>query len=519
MDAPGAQSPEENRETQTADIVGALRRYGIDIDEAAAGELISPVVNLLNSYGEFSGGGSSTDRRTPAGEIRAWEPFSGPNELGAWRIRTDISGSSSGPLAGARVIVKDSIPIAGVPMANGSEALHDYVPEADAEVITRVLRSGARIVGTGTSEAFCVSGGSHTSWPGAVFNPLDPSRVSGGSSSGCAVAVAVGEADIGVGTDQGGSVRVPSAWCGIYGLKPTFDAIPYDGIPSVETTIDHVGLLTRSVGELRDAFYALADAPVEIGGRGGLGSPGGPGSQEEPSRMARGPLRIGVVAESFQDADDAITASIHQLMERVPSSQAEFLPVSIPLHRRSNNARNVIMTSGASHQFLHRSQSFGCRRPFDEQYSLALERAFAERHGHLPFTLLAILAAGALSADANELAYGRARNRVRELAAAYDAALTGCDVLLLPTVLSLPPAMPEAGDRGPHSLAPISRTTGRNTAIFNATGHPAGSAPVSVGDLSAGAMFVGLRGGDDLVLRGMELFESASSSRTDAKAC
>lgn len=511
----GSRSAGGDPETQPADIVGALRRYGIDIGEAAAEKLISPVANLLKSYGEFSGDAGGAERPAPAGAVRTWEPFGGPNELGAWRIRTEISGSSSGPLAGARVIVKDSIPIAGVPMANGSEALHDYVPEADAEVITRVLGSGARIVGTGTSEAFCVSGSSHTSWPDAVSNPLDPSRIAGGSSSGCAVAVAVGQADIGVGTDQGGSVRVPSAWCGIYGLKPSFDVIPYDGIPSVEATIDHVGLFTRSVRELRDAFYALADVPVE---RGGRGSPGGPGFQEEPSRTARGPLRIGVVGESFEDADDTITASIHELMGRVPSSRAEFLPVSIPLHSRSNNARNVIMTSGASHQFLHRSLSFGSRRPFDEQYSLALERAFAERHDRLPFTLLAILAAGALSADANELAYGRARNRVRELTAAYDAALTGCDLLLLPTVLSLPPVMPEADDRGPHSSASISRTTGRNTAIFNATGHPAGSAPVSVGDLSAGAMVVGLRGRDDLVLRGMELFESARSSRADAAA-
>jgi amidase len=174
-------------------------------------------------------------------------PQPAENAHGAWAVRTSIKGAASGPLAGKRVAIKDNICVAGVPMAMGAGYLEGYVPEVDATVVQRILDAGGEIVGKATCEYLCLSGGSHTSWPGPVRNPTDPKRMAGGSSSGSAVLVATGEADLALGGDQGGSIRIPAAWCGIVGFKPTYGLVPFTGVFPVELTVDHVGPMSRTV--------------------------------------------------------------------------------------------------------------------------------------------------------------------------------------------------------------------------------------------------------------------------------
>ena len=111
-------------------------------------------------------------------------------------------------------------------MTNGSPLLDGYVPSADATIVTRILDAGGEIVGKAVCENLCFSGGSHTSYPEPVRNPRDPGRMAGGSSSGSAALVAAGACDMAIGGDQGGSIRIPSAWCGIFGLKPTWGLVP-----------------------------------------------------------------------------------------------------------------------------------------------------------------------------------------------------------------------------------------------------------------------------------------------------
>jgi len=141
-----------------------------------------------------------------------FRPQPADNPLGAWYWRTEITGAPSGPLAGKTVAIKDNVCVAGVPMMNGSSVLEGYVPEIDATIATRILDAGGTIVGKAVCENLCYSGGSHTSATGPVRNPYDPSRTSGGSSSGSAALVAAGEVDMAIGGDQGGSIRAPSCW-------------------------------------------------------------------------------------------------------------------------------------------------------------------------------------------------------------------------------------------------------------------------------------------------------------------
>jgi amidase len=177
--------------------------------------------------------------RTPG-----YRPTSEENAHNAWYVKTKVDGAPSGKLRGKTVALKDNIMLAGVPMMNGSATLEGYMPNIDATVVQRILDAGGTIVGKAHCEAFCLSGGSHTNAVGPVHNPHRMGYSAGGSSSGSGALVALGEADMALGGDQGGSIRIPSSFCGIYGMKPTHGLVPYTGIMPIEIYVDHTGPMT-----------------------------------------------------------------------------------------------------------------------------------------------------------------------------------------------------------------------------------------------------------------------------------
>src|SRR5215813_4427147 len=132
-------------------------------------------------------------------------------------------------------------------MMNGFRVMEGFVPETDATIVERLLDAGAEVAGKAVCESFCLSFASHTADTGVVLNPLDRSRTTGGSSSGSAALVASNSVDLAIGCDQGGSIRVPAAFCGVVGLKPTWGLVPYTGIFPLEPTIDHTGPIARTV--------------------------------------------------------------------------------------------------------------------------------------------------------------------------------------------------------------------------------------------------------------------------------
>ena len=153
---------------------------------------------------------------------KGYRPTRKENPYNAWFWKTEIRGAPSGPLAGLRVGVKDTICVAGVPMINGGRLLEGYVPDIDATVVSRLLDAGATIVGKTT-----VNDGAGESLEGnsplaTVRNPRKPTHGPGGSSNGSAAALATGEIDLALGGDQGGSIRIPASWSGVVGLKPTY---------------------------------------------------------------------------------------------------------------------------------------------------------------------------------------------------------------------------------------------------------------------------------------------------------
>lgn len=280
-----------------------------------------------------------------------YRPSSRENPLNAWYYRTEVTGASSGKLFGKTLALKDNISLAGVPMMNGAAPLEGFIPAFDATVVTRLLDAGVTILDKATCEHYCLSGASHTSDPAPVHNPLRPGFSSGGSSSGSAALVAAGEVDLAVGGDQGGSARIPAAWCGIYGLKPTFGLVPYTGVMAVEATFDHVGPMTNNV---RDNALMLE----VMAGTDGLdprqGAPEVDAYSHYLDRGVRG-LRIGILQQGFQLAnlDPRVATSVRSAIARFEALGAVVEEVSVPEHTTAGMLWGPIGCEGLTMQMMH----------------------------------------------------------------------------------------------------------------------------------------------------------------------
>jgi Asp-tRNA(Asn)/Glu-tRNA(Gln) amidotransferase A subunit family amidase len=171
------------------------------------------------------------------------------------------SGEDIGPLAGVPVVVKDLMPVTGYPMTCGTRAIEAQEQRHDAEVVARLRAAGALVMGTTNLHELAYGVTSANVHFGSVGNPVAPGHVPGGSSGGSAAAVAAGLAALGVGTDTGGSIRIPAACCGIVGFKGSYDAVTREGVWPLAFTLDHVGPLARSVAGAALGFEIMAGLP------------------------------------------------------------------------------------------------------------------------------------------------------------------------------------------------------------------------------------------------------------------
>ncbi|MDQ0284096.1 amidase [Rhodococcoides fascians] len=175
----------------------------------------------------------------------------------------DDRNDTPGALSGLRIGVKDNIDVAGVETTCASEFFEHNVADADAEVVTRLRRAGGSVVAKLNMAEFAVGVTSQNSAAGPSYNPWNTARVPGGSSGGSGIAVAAGLVDASLGTDTGGSVRLPAAACGITGLRPSWGSISNDGVFPVSEQFDTIGPMARSVTEVKALFDVLSPSPSE----------------------------------------------------------------------------------------------------------------------------------------------------------------------------------------------------------------------------------------------------------------
>jgi len=435
------------------------------------------------------------------------------NPLGAWYVKTEVPGARSGKLAGKRVALKDNICLAGVPMMNGASTLEGYVPEIDATVATRILDAGGTIVGKTVCEYFCFSGGSHTSATGPVHNPHRRGYSAGGSSSGSAAVVAAGEVPMSLGGDQGGSIRIPAAFCGIYGMKPTHGLVPYTGIMPIELTLDHTGPMTATVEDNALLLEVLA-------GPDGL-DPRQYGAEAKPYREALGRgaagLRIGVVEEGFGHPQSLaeVDRIVRDAAQRFAGLGAVVETVSIPMHRVGGAIFIPVAAEGALMQMML-GNGFGFN--WQGLYLTSLldrHSAWRSRADELSDTLKNFMLLGHYAVTRYRgHYYAKAQNLVRRLRRAYDEALASCDLLLMPTLPIVATPLPEPN-------APVAEVLQRgfemlaNTAQFDMSHHPAMSLPCGLVDgLPVGMMLVGKAFDEEAIYRAAAAFERGVDWRT-----
>jgi amidase len=437
-----------------------------------------------------------------------YRPPAEENRLNAWYWKCSIKGAPAGKLAGKKIAMKDNVCVAGIPMMNGSNVLEGYVPDVDATIVTRILDAGGEIVGKAVCEHLCFSGGSHTSDTGPVLNPHNPQRSAGGSSSGSAALVAGRECDMAIGGDQGGSIRIPSAYSGAVGHKPTYGLVPYTGVFPIELTLDHTGPIARSAADCALLLEVIA-GPDGLDPRQSAAIRTEPYTQKLTGTAQA--LKVGIVKEGFgwPNSEPDVDAMVRDAAQRLSRAGAAVSEISVPLHRDGSHIWNAIAVEGAT-MLMVAGNSMGTN--WKGHYTTSLldfyGRSRRMRANDLSETVKLVILLGQYMQDNYQgRYYAKAQNLARVLRAAYDDALRNVDLLLMPTLpLKATPLPPPSASREDYVARALEMIA--NTCPFDVTGHPAITVPCGMSNgLPVGMMLIGRHFEDGTVLGAADAFQ------------
>ena len=366
---------------------------------------------------------------------------------------------SVGPMWGIPIAHKDLFETKGVRTTAGSLIYEDYIPDTNAALVNQLERAGAVLLGkTNTHE---LGGGVTTINPffGTTRNPVDPTRIAGGSSGGSAAAVAAHLCAAATGSDTGGSVRIPAAFCGCVGFKPSFGKFSTQGLIAASPTFDHVGFLTRTV---EDAQLILSSLALGTGHTApGLGAP--------PSSV-----RIGVPRGFFfEDLDPLVATSIDAAIAGLRSKGATVSDMAFPIDAKT------------------------MARVFDPVFSFEMWGRFGADWRTNPGSFSKGLAGFFATPRPSIAEYESALAALKEYQTAVDRLFDSVDVIVTPTVAVTAP--PIAGPIDGMKIL-------RNTWPFNAAGTPAISVPVKTAGFPVGLQLIARRGNDDKLLQTVRSF-------------
>jgi aspartyl-tRNA(Asn)/glutamyl-tRNA(Gln) amidotransferase subunit A len=374
------------------------------------------------------------------------------------------SGHDRGLLHGVPISVKDLVDIRGVPTTAASRVRDGHVAPSDAPVITHLRQAGAVIVGKTNLHEFAFGTTSEDSAYGPARNPHDPSRSPGGSSGGSAASIVTGMALATVGSDTGGSIRIPAAACGTVGLKPSFGEISLDGIVPMSRTLDHLGPLAQTVADASILYHAM------LGDSGAI----------PPAPMPITGLRLALPRKYFCDLlDDTVRPQFEASIERLREAGARIDEIEI------HHADDIVPV------YFHISFADAAT------YHAATLESMPEKYTE------------AVRARLEVGRYIQAEDYVRALAGRevlrreVDAALARHDALILPTMPIVAQPIGAVNVMVGKSEQPVRGMMLRLTQLFNLTGHPALAIPMGVGSagLPSSIQLVGCRLQTDALLR------------------
>ena len=485
-----------------------LKRLAADLnlalDDTRAETLLEYMQPIAEGY-EFI---DRCDDELPASAYSGrdyYYPEASENPYGAWLLKCRIKGAASGPLFGRKAAVKDNILVADLPLTNGSDVLAGLVADFDATVVDRLLNAGAEIVGKTVCEYLCLSGGSATSANGIVHNPRKPGYSTGGSSSGSAALVAAGEVDMALGTDQGGSVRIPASWTGVVGMKATRGVVPFSGGVPIEASIEYIGPLTGTVADNALCLEVLADD-----GQGD--KPDYTGGLEQGAAG----LKIAALREGFgwPSSSAAVDRCVESAASHFAALGATVEEISIPDHLTGPAIWGGVVTDGLWQTLKLNGVGFN----HDDVYSPAMSAAmrnWTHRKSDMPINAALILLLGRYLEKYDGRYYARSKNLARKLRGSYDKALREYDLLLMPTTVATAAQNPQSLEHASDDqIMQTAFGNTLNTCQFNASGHPAISIPCGQTDgLPVGLMLVGRHHGEKTIYRAAHAFEQSTDWR------
>jgi aspartyl-tRNA(Asn)/glutamyl-tRNA(Gln) amidotransferase subunit A len=402
-----------------------------------AAELIEQSLAAVAAHGARTNAFTSVDADGARARARLVDE---ERAAGIWR----------GPLHGIPISLKDLIDVAGTVTTAASRVLHDRLAVRTATAVTRLDAAGAIIIGRTNLHEFALGTTSDVSAFGPVHHPIDESRSAGGSSGGSAAAVATGMGLASIGTDTGGSIRMPAAACGIVGLKPASGEVPTDGVWPLSQSLDHVGPLAASVQDAAWLYAILAHRPAFA-----------------VREVAFGGIRLRRLTGYFDVLDTDVRAAFTKAMGTLSASGVNVADSElIGTDRISEAYLNIVLPEAAD---VH-ANFLDTRR---EDYTASVHSRIM-----LGRTIPAV-------------AYLAAQAFRRDLGASVDALLVHADALVMPTLpIVAPPLGAETIALGGADVA-VRATMLKHTQPFNLTGHPAITLPVPTQGLPVGLQLVG----------------------------
>jgi aspartyl-tRNA(Asn)/glutamyl-tRNA(Gln) amidotransferase subunit A len=421
----------------------------------------------------------------------------------ASRIDVDVAaGKSVGPLAGVPIALKDNMCTRGVATTCSSKILEGWKPPYDATVVTKLRDAGAIVVGKTNLDEFAMGSSTENSAFGPTRNPLDTSRVPGGSSGGSAAAVAAGFAAASLGSDTGGSIRQPAALCGLVGVKPTYGLVSRQGLIAFASSLDQIGPFTHTVA---DAALLME----VIGGHDPLDSTSLPGAAPQLSAVLdRGVegLRIGRVVDMPEGSETEVLARLDAAFAALAAAGATIVDVRLPSLEYGLTAYYLVAPAEASSNLArYDGVRYGMRVDAPDLNAMYAATRSAGFGAEVKRRIM--LGTYALSAGYYDAYYGKALKVRRLIADDFAAAYASCDVILTPTSPTV--AFP-FGDKTSDPLAMYLCDV--FTIPTNLAGHAAMSVPFGTGahELPVGVQVLAPALGEATMFRVAAALERAS---------
>jgi aspartyl-tRNA(Asn)/glutamyl-tRNA(Gln) amidotransferase subunit A len=405
----------------------------------------------------------------------------------------ELEPTGSGPLDGRTVAVKDNLSTEGVRTTCGSAMLAEYVPPYDATVVERVREAGATVPGKTNMDEFGMGTTTETSAFGPTENPAAPGHVPGGSSGGSAALVAAGDVDLALGTDTGGSVRCPAAFCGVVGIKPTYGLVSRYGLVAYANSLETVGPLAPTVEEAAALLEVIA-GPDE---RDSTTHDREPEAYTAAADGDVSGLTVGVPTQLLEGVEDGVREQFDAALDELEREGATVTEVSLPSLDHAVAAYYVIaMGEASSNLARYDGVRYGVSGGFDGDWNETFARARDEGFGE-EVTRRVLLGTYALSAGYQDKYYRKAQDARAWVRQDFDEAFERVDVLASPTMPVTPFELGESLDDPLQMYLADANTTPVNLANL-----PAISVPVGETDgLPVGLQLVGPAFGERRIIR------------------